>query len=300
VALNLDQKDPNSLIMRDLQEEIRTSPRVESLLSQVEGVYAKWQGAHWVLSLLAELHYPPSDDSLLHLRDQVYDWLFSQKFLKSIKTIQGRVRRCASQEGNAIYYSHVLGIMDERTEQLVDRLLEFQWPDGGWNCDKNPKAYHSSYHESLLPLRALISHKNESKLQFPKSRENKIQDAIINAKEVFLKRELFLSASSGEIIHPHFTLLHFPYYWRYNILFALKVLNEGEFLPDPRCEKALSLIESKELPTGGFPAEKKYYTFSRTAKSSRSVVNWGGARKQQLNEWVTSEVFSLFKNVGRL
>jgi hypothetical protein len=230
----------------------------------------------------------------------VYKWLFSKRFLKSIKVIQGKVRRCASQEGNAIYYSHALGITDERTEQLVARLLEFQWPDGGWNCDKNPKAHHSSYHESLIPLRALIRYKKDSKLQISKTRGDEIQKAIDKAKEVFLKRELFLSASLGEIIHPHFTLLHFPYYWRYNILFALKVLNEGGFLPDSRCEKALSLIESKELPTGGFPAEKKYYTFSTTAKSGRSVVNWGGARKQQFNEWVTSEVFSMLKKVGRL
>ena len=179
VALYLDHKDPKSSMMRELQEEIRTSPRVEALLSHVNGVYAKWQGAHWVLSLLAELHYPPRDDSLHFLRDQVYDWLFSQKFLKSIKTIQGKVRRCASQEGNAIYYSHVLGIADERTEQLVNRLLEFQWPDGGWNCDKNPKAHHSSYHESLIPFRALIRHQNDTKPQLSKSRENKIQEILI-------------------------------------------------------------------------------------------------------------------------
>jgi len=70
-----------------------------------------------------------------------------------------------------------------------------------------------------------------------------------------LELELFLSASIGSLIHPNFTHLHFPYYWRYNILFALKVLNEGGYLLDPRCQKALNLIESKELPTGGFPAE---------------------------------------------
>lgn len=157
-ALFHDHEDPNSLKMRELQEEIRNSPRVQSLLSNVDPfrVYAKWQGAHWVLNILAELHYPSGDDSLLPLRDQVYNWLFSPKFLKKIKTIHGKVRRCASQEGNAIYSSHKLGLTDERTEQLVDRLLEFQWSDGGWNCDTNPEAHCSSYHESLIPLRALI------------------------------------------------------------------------------------------------------------------------------------------------
>ncbi|MHA2472084.1 MAG: hypothetical protein ACXAES_02500, partial [Promethearchaeota archaeon] len=290
----------NSSKMRELQEEIRNSARVQSMLSHVEGVYKKWQGSHWVLSILAELNYPPEDDSLIPLRDQVYNWLLSPKFIRSIKTISGKVRRCASQEGNAIYYSHKLGLTDERTEQLIDRLLEFQWPDGGWNCDKNPTAHCSSYHESLIPLRALIRHLNEAGEQISKNRRNAIQNAIENAKEVFLKRGLFLSASTGKIIHPNFALLHFPYYWRYNILFALKVMNEGGFLGDPRCKKALIYIQSKELSTGGFPAEIKYYTFSTKARSGRSAVNWGGTSKKRFNEWVTSEAFSILKDADRL
>jgi hypothetical protein len=286
--------------MRELQEEIRNSARVQSMLSHVEGVYKKWQGSHWVLSLLAELNYPPEDDSLLPLRDQVYNWLLSPKFIRSIKTINGKVRRCASQEGNAIYFSHKLGLTDERTEQLVDRLLEFQWSDGGWNCDKNPTAHCSSYHESLIPLRALIRHLSNAGERMSKNRRNAIQNAIENAKYVFLKRELYLSASTGKIIHPNFALLHFPYYWRYNVLFALKVMNEGGFLGDPRCKKALRYIQSKELTTGGFPAEIKYYTFSTTARSGRSVVNWGGTRKKKFNEWVTSEAFSILKEADQL
>ena len=182
----------------------------------------------------------------------------------------------------------------------MDRLLKFQWSDGGWNCDKNPEARCSSYHESLIPLRALVRYLNDSGNQLPKSRRNAIQNAIENAKEVFLKRKLFLSISTGNSIHPNFTLLHFPYYWRYNILFALKVLNESGFLEDPRCQKALRLIESKELPTGGFPAEIKYYIFSAKARTGRSAVNWGGPSKRKLNEWVTSEIFSILNDAGRL
>jgi len=300
VAVSLDNENPNSSKMRNLQEEIRNSSRVQSLLSHVEGVYNKWQGSHWVLSLLAELNYPSGDDSLLPLCDQVYNWLLSPKFIKNIKTINGKVRRCASQEGNAIYYCYKLGLVDEQIEQLIDRLLEFQWSDGGWNCDKNPRAHCSSYHESLIPLRAMIRYINDAGKQMSKDRRSSIQIAIENAKEVFLKRELFLSASTGKIIHPNFALLHFPYYWRYNILFALKVMNEGGFLGDIRCEKALKYVQSKELPAGGFPAEIKYYTYSTIARSGRSVVNWGGTSKKKINEWVTSEVFSILKDADRL
>jgi hypothetical protein len=68
----------------DLIDEIRSSPRVLRLLSDRgdDGCipfhpYAKWRGAHWVLALMAELGYPPGDRSLIPLREQVLEWLFS-------------------------------------------------------------------------------------------------------------------------------------------------------------------------------------------------------------------------------
>ncbi|MFX0085426.1 MAG: hypothetical protein ACFFAU_07105 [Candidatus Hodarchaeota archaeon] len=118
--------------------------------------------------------------------------------------------------------------------------------------------------------------------------------------EVFLKRELYLSLSTEKYIHPDFTLLHFPYYWHYNIIFVLKVLNEGGFMMGPRCHRALEPIESKELPTGGFPAEKRCYTFIYKARTGRSVVNWGGAGRKKLNKWVHLEAFHILNTEGRL
>jgi hypothetical protein len=301
IAKYIDDIDPNKKIMKDLQAEIKTSDRVKSLLEGLElkHPYSKWQGAHWILSLLPELNYPSGDEQLKPLRDQAYDWLFSKVHLKSIKTINGKVRRCASQEGNAIYYSEVLGLADERTDELVNRLLAFQWDDGGWNCDKNPKACNSSYNESLIPFRALIRYLHDNRDHISKSRINEIEHAITDAKEVFLKRELYISSTTGQEIKAQFTLLHFPYYWRYNVLFALKVMNEGGFLSDPRCQKAIALIESKELPTGGFPAEKRYY-YSKTAQSGATAVNWGGVNKIKPNEWVSSEVYQILKASRRL
>ena len=176
--------------------------------------------------------------------------------------------------------------------------MDFQWEDGGWNCDKNPKAHHSSYHESLIPLRALIIYLKTEK-KSTKSHRVPLQKTVGQSAELFLKRELFISASTGESINPNFTLLHFPYYWRYNILFALKVLNEGGYLGDPRCQRALTLIESKELSTSGFLAEKKYY-YGAKAASGKSVVNWGGMSKKKTNEWVSSEVYNILNAAGRL
>jgi hypothetical protein len=123
-----------------VRKQLGSSPIIQRLLSNrdIHGrfpfhPYDKWFGAHWVLSILADLGYPEGDESLKPLLEQSSDWLLSNEHAQNIKTINGRVRRCASQEGNFIYYSLALGLADERTEELATRLIKWQWEDGGWN-----------------------------------------------------------------------------------------------------------------------------------------------------------------------
>jgi hypothetical protein len=161
VLVHVLGQDSDSEPIQQLQEEIRRSPRVKAFLSERRsdgtlpfGPYTKWIGAHWVLAQLADIGYPPGDTDLIPLREQVLTWLFSDKHWNTIKTINGRTRRCASQEGNGVYALLTLGLADERVDELVNRLIHWQWPDGGWNCDKNPHAHHSSFMASIIPLRA--------------------------------------------------------------------------------------------------------------------------------------------------
>ncbi len=203
--------------------------------------YAKWRGAHWVLACLADLGYPPGDTSLQPLMEQVYAWLLGRQHTQSIKTIDGRVRRCASMEGNALYASLCLGLADERSEELAARLVRWQWPDGGWNCDKRPGAHNSSYNESLDTLCAPWC-------SMPALLETRALALLRSmAAEIFLKRRLFKRQSDGQPIHEDFITLHYPCYWHYDFLFALKVLAEGGWIADPRCAEALDLLESKRL-----------------------------------------------------
>ena len=283
-----------------LRQEIGQSSRVRELLSQTDGsgrlgphAYSKWTGAHWTLASLAELCHPPGDADLIPLREQVYEWLLSEKHQRGIKTIDGRVRRCASQEGNAVYYLLALGIADERTDELATRLKSWQWPDGGWNCDKNPAAVNSSFMESLIPLRGLA-------LYARLTGDRGSLEAAQRAAEVFLKRRLFMRQADGSVIRDDFLLLHYPCYWRYDILFGLKVLAEAGMVNDDRCDDALGLLEAKRLPDGGFPAEAKYYQVGGQVRSGRSLVDWGGTGKGRMNEWVTLDALYVLKEAGRI
>lgn len=282
-----------------LRDEIRRSERVARLLSQRDEAgeiprhpYTKWIGAHWVLVTLAELGYPPSDDDLATLFEQVYRWLMGKSRKRRVRVIEGRARICASQEGNAIFSALALGLADERTEQLVDRLLEWQWPDGGWNCDTRPEAHNSSFHETLIPLRALALH-----ARLTGSDDSRA--AAARAAEVFLKRRMFRAQRDGSVIHESFVTLNYPPYWHYDILSGLKVMAEAGFIRDERCAEALDLIESKRLPDGGFPAEKQYYRTAEWAQGTRSLVDWGGTDRTRMNPWVTADALTVLTAAGR-
>jgi hypothetical protein len=274
-------------------EEVRRSPRTRALLSErrADGMipqhpYTKWTGAHWVLVMLAEIGYPPGDEQLLPLREQVYGWLLTDYHERRwVPPVDGLSRIHASQEGNAIWSLLTLGLADEGVERLVRRLLATQWPDGGWNCDLAATGKTSAFAESLIPLRALALH-----ARITGSAESR--DAAIRAAEVFLVRQLYRRRSDGQPTQPWHVELHFPCYFHYDFLFGLKVMNEAGFLGDERCEDALELLESKRLPDGGFPAEGRYYSHAN-ASSRRSLVDWGGANRRRLNLWVTADALAV-------
>jgi hypothetical protein len=174
----------------------------------------------------------------------------------------------------------------------VDRLVRWQWPDGGWNCDCRPDATTSSFWESLLPLRALS-------LYAKTTGDARARASAERAAELFLKRRLFRRLSDGEVMNPQFVRLHYPCYWRYDILFALKVMAEGGFIYDPRCADALDLLESKRLPDGGWPAEERFYRTSNDGVSGSDRVSWGICSTRKMNEWVTADTLYVLKAAGR-
>lgn len=313
-------ENPESSENKKLQSDIKNSPRVKKLLSNrnasgelepVNDPYQKWFGAHWVLVHLAELCYPQNDKALFPLRDQIYDLWLSDYMFKTVNygnkmptqkgegvpVINGKARRCVSQQGNALFSTLSLGIADERSENLLELILKWQWPDGGWNCDKNPEAKVSSFKESLIPLRGLAKYLKLKK-------HKKASEALVKASELFLKRNLFRKLSDGKVIRPEFLKLHYPCYWQYDILFALKVMDEAGFLKDERCSEALDILESKQLKTGGWRTGGKFYKLENSnefpPKINHEKVDWDTGGNSKMNEWVTLDALNVLKNAGRI
>src|SRR5512139_3410861 len=206
--IDLLGKSNRSREVKAARDQILAGPRVKALLAGQHigkqkskdsfGVhpYKKWDGAHWRLVSLIELGIPKGTWSAAAAADQVLQWLTSESHRSKIKAIDGRVRRCGSQEGNALAVCSRLELTDDpRVEYLAQSLIKWQWPDGGWNCDKRPEANHSSFYESLAPMWGLIEyHKatgSEAALQ-----------AAQHTAEMFLRHRLFRSTTTGDVIDP--------------------------------------------------------------------------------------------------
>ena len=191
-------------------EHVLDGPKVRTLLAgqQPDGgfgvnVYGKWGGAHWRLVSLVELGVPAGEPRCVAAAETVLAWLTGTGHRARIQTIDGLVRRCGSQEGNALAVCCRLGLADDsRVRLLAESLVEWQWPDGGWNCD--PGATHrSSFHETFLPMWALHEYAAATG-------DGAAAEAASRAAELLLEHRVFRSPRTGEVFNKHWLAPRYP------------------------------------------------------------------------------------------
>jgi hypothetical protein len=208
-----------------------------------------------------------------------------------------RPRRCASMEGNTIWSQLVLGIVDDdHVPLLVDRLVAFQWPDGGWNCDKRPGARTSSVQETLLPLRGL-AHWSLA------TGDERARRAAKRAAEFLLERRLLWRKRDGALIEPEWGgpvyKVHYPIRF-YDVLSALLVMAEMGLVRDRRCQDALDLLERKRLADGTFPVEWTNVTKADRIETRGTYADWGILHRKKGNPFVTVDALYVLREAGRV
>ena len=176
------------------------------------------------------------------------DWLTSDRHRSSFRAIDGLTRVHASLEGNALAVCSRLGMAgDPRVARLAQDLVEWQWPDGGWNCDPRASGRRSSFHESLIPAYGLHEYARATG-------DEDARRAAGRTAELLLDHHLFRRKDSGEPIHPEWLRLHHPPFWHYDILHALLVLGRMGKSRDPRAQDALDVLRSRRLKDGRWRA----------------------------------------------
>ena len=301
--LLLDRVEPDTAEMRTRADEVRASPDSNKLIDgsfiDPRHVYGKWQGAHWALVQLAERGHPGGDPRLKQVQELVFTWILSAAFLRPNWTryLEGqpdRVRRCASMEGNVLWASLQLGLMDERLQVLADRLGSMQWPDGGWNCDVRPEAHQSSLVETVLGLRGLAAWVHETG-------DPIAAHTLERGVELVLEHHLLFHRSGPLIVPtwgPRPDRIGFPIRF-FDVLLVLELMADIGRLSDNRCDRALDLLSSKRTADGGFPMEVRKARTANKICSNCTFAQWGPGGKTRMNPWVTIRARRVLKEAGR-
>lgn len=140
----------------------------------------------------------------------------------------------------------------EATDRLVDRLLDEQLKDGGWNCDA-PASKRSSFNTTICVLEGLFAY--EAANGSPPA----VRDARLRGQEYLLERRLFRSLSTGSRIvrdrkgGTDWTTFSFPTRWHYDVLWGLDYLRKAGVHSDHRVGEALDLVAARQDRNGRWP-----------------------------------------------
>jgi hypothetical protein len=253
--------------------------------------YGKWTGAHWRLVSLVELGVPAGEPRAIGALETVLAWLTGDHHRRSIRDINGLSLPHASQEGNALAVSCRLGLaLDARVQSLAESLIEWQWPDGGWNCDINATGRRSSFHESLPPMWGLYEY-------WRATGEPEARKAADRTAELLLEHRLFRALAHGEPIHRSWLILHYPPYWHYDVLQALLILGRMKRADDPRTDDVRQILRARRLRDGRWRAGAYWWHPPGSSAGNVEVVDWG---RSGPNEMITLNALQALKAAGGL
>lgn len=272
-------------------EDVLSGPKVQVLLTDAcadKRAYKKWTGAHWRIVSLVELEVPAGEPRAVEAAE--YDLQEVMRSLQyGVAVVDGLVRRCGSIEGNTLGACSRLGMADDpRVQKLAEELLEWQWPDGGWNCDRKASGRRSSFHETHAAAWGLHEY-------YHATGDTAARDAAVRAGELFLEHRVFRSLSTGEVIDKRWLRPRYPPYWHYDILQALLVLSRLGLATDERAGDALDELEQRRRPDGRWNAGTPWWGPLGGTRSPE-VVDWG---RTGPNEMVTLNALRVLKAAGR-
>jgi hypothetical protein len=295
--VDLDRADPDDRRVLALRRRIPAGRLVSALMAGQEAdggfgrhPYSKWTGGHWRLVSLMDLGVPADLPGAPAAIEPVLGWLLGTSHRSNIPTIAGLPRRCASQEGNALAVAVHFGLADDpRVALLADSLVSWQWPDGGWNCDRREAAHHSSFHETLPAYRGIAA--------FARATGDRAAAmASDHAAEFVLRHRVAYRERTGRPLGPDAVRIHYPPYWHYDFLAGLRVLAESGHVTDPRTADALDLLESKRRADGAWAPDRIHFRRPGSA-SLVDVADW--ARPGQVSQPATLGALLVLRAAGR-
>jgi len=205
-----------------------------------------WTSTTYTLLLLRDLGLDPTSDEARRAVTLVRDNAATTLDESGQSFFLGETEPCIN--GMVLAMGSYFG---EASEELLDRLLDEQLDDGGWNCEA-PPSKRSSFDTTICVLEGL--------LEYERARDAVAgtTEARARGEEYLLERRMFRSLSSGEVIDRNWTLFSFPTRWHYDVLRGLDYLRSAGVEPDDRIAEAIELVEKNRGEADRWPLQNPH------------------------------------------
>ena len=116
----------------------------------------------------------------------------------------------------------------------------------GWNCEA-PQSRRSSFHTTICVLEGLLEYERAGR------KSPAVTKARKRAENYLLKRRMFRSLRTGEVIDKRWLRFSFPTFWHYDVLRGLDYLRNAGITPDSRVREAVETVMKRRHQNGRWP-----------------------------------------------
>ena len=185
----------------------------------------------------------------------------------SLRFFEGEVEPCINGRVVAIG-----AYFDQDVKGIVERLLNDQMADGGWNCEQERGSTRGSFDSTLNVLEGLLEYERST------GASGDVPAARRRGEEYLLERRLLHRLSDGEIPQKRWLYVGFPNKWFYDVVRVLDYFRLALPKPDERMTEALGIVESKRDAEGRWPLDHAYH--------DKLLVDLGETEGQP-SRWIT-------------
>jgi hypothetical protein len=233
-----------------------------------------WTATYPVLLDLCHLGVPP-DSSVMQETAQLVArncrWEYD-----GLPFFAGEVDCCIN--AGTILIGTYLGI---DVDPVVRRLLADQMPDGGWNCWAETRPAPGSFASTLDVVDALLRWERHT------GGSEEVRRARRNGEEYLLRRHLFRSLRTGEVVNPRWLQFSYPPRWHYDVLKATDYFALRGGTPDQRLNEAIQQVLAKRQPDGRWLLENTHpgAVHFRFEEPDGTQSRWNTLRALRVLRW---------------
>jgi len=171
-------------------------------------------------------------------------------------------------------------------DALANQLLAEQLEDGGWNCEA-PKSRRSSFHTTICVLEGLLDYERAGRKSAAVTKARK------RAEGYLLKRRMFRSLRTGEVINKRWLRFSFPPFWHYDVLRGLDYLRNAGIQPDGRVRDAIEIVIERRHQNGRWPLNLLHPEFIPLEMETEvgSASRWNTLRALRVLRWYNNSTW---------